>query len=244
MKNQYYGDINDYKKYAYLRHIVSGGDFSLGINWYLTQNDGSAHGGRINYLYSPETWKPFDEELFSNLHESLMNKDSRTVANARQDLALGQKVTFFSDYSPDTKPERELWLNRAIDSLEQCNIIYLDPDNGLSVPSVPMGRKNCSKYAFESELMMFAESNASRSLVIYQHFPLKERQLFMDTCSKLVSGLLNAKVVIRIRTSNAFFIAIPSIEQRTCIENLTSDFGVKWDRFIKVSIWEPEGHKE
>ena len=238
MKDQYYGDINDYKKYAYLRHIVSGGDFSLGINWYLTQNDGSAHGGRINYLNSPETWKTFDEELFSNLHESVINKESRIVANARHDLALGPKVTFFSDYTPDTKPERESWLNRAVGSLEKCNIIYLDPDNGLSVPSLPMGRRNCSKYAFESELKMFAGSNASRSLVIYQHFPLKERQLFMDSCSKRVSDLLNTKFVIRIRTSNVLFIVIPSREQRACIEKLTSDFGIKWKRYIKVSLWE------
>jgi hypothetical protein len=36
MKNQYFGDINDYRKYGLLRALQSTGDGSLLVTWMLT----------------------------------------------------------------------------------------------------------------------------------------------------------------------------------------------------------------
>ncbi len=41
MKNQYFGDINDYRKYGLLRAIQSKGEARLLVAWMLTENDGS-----------------------------------------------------------------------------------------------------------------------------------------------------------------------------------------------------------
>lgn len=237
MKNQYYGDINDYKKYAYLRHIVNGGDFSLGINWYLTPDDRSNDGSKKEYLKNAKEWKNFDEELFSNLYQSVEVKKDRTVANAPHDLGLGSKATFFSELTPNTTPERQLWLNRAVGAFNHCNLIFLDPDNGLSVRSTPMGYKKSSKFVYDNELKLFATGTSARSLVVYQHFPRKNREHFMDECSKRVSDLLDTNHVIRIRTSNVLFIVIPHKAHRGIIEKLTGEFGAKWSRYITVSVW-------
>ena len=43
MKNQYVGDIGDYGKYGLLRFLAGHG-IKIGINWYLTKDDGSADG--------------------------------------------------------------------------------------------------------------------------------------------------------------------------------------------------------
>ena len=43
MKNQYVGDIGDYGKYSLLRAFLNAG-IKVGINWYLTDNDGSTDG--------------------------------------------------------------------------------------------------------------------------------------------------------------------------------------------------------
>lgn len=39
MKNQYVGDIGDYGKYGLMRFLRDAG-VSIGINWYLTPDDG------------------------------------------------------------------------------------------------------------------------------------------------------------------------------------------------------------
>ena len=49
MKDQYVGDIGDYGKYSLLRAFADAG-VKVGVNWYLTKNDGSSDGKFIKYL--------------------------------------------------------------------------------------------------------------------------------------------------------------------------------------------------
>lgn len=49
MKNQYVGDIGDYGKYALLRAFALDG-VKVGVNWYLTEDDGSNDGKFTSYL--------------------------------------------------------------------------------------------------------------------------------------------------------------------------------------------------
>ncbi len=39
MKNQYFGDVNNYRKYGLLRRLAGDGEVSIGICWMLTPND-------------------------------------------------------------------------------------------------------------------------------------------------------------------------------------------------------------
>ncbi len=48
MKNQYFGDINDYRKYGLLRSVLAASRMSLFVAWMLTEDDGSSDGGRID----------------------------------------------------------------------------------------------------------------------------------------------------------------------------------------------------
>ena len=49
MKNQYLCDIGDYGKYALLRAFAKDG-IRIGVNWYLTEDDGSTDGKMKDYL--------------------------------------------------------------------------------------------------------------------------------------------------------------------------------------------------
>ena len=49
MKNQYVGDIGDYGKYGLLRFLAERG-IQIGVNWYLTKDDGSTDGKFTKYL--------------------------------------------------------------------------------------------------------------------------------------------------------------------------------------------------
>mgnify|MGYP001591471331 CR=1 FL=1 len=50
MKNQYFGDINDYFKYRLLRKVEKDCGLKIGLCWMLTQNDDTKEGGKIDYL--------------------------------------------------------------------------------------------------------------------------------------------------------------------------------------------------
>ena len=49
MKDQYVGDIGDFGKYSLLRAFADAG-VKVGVNWYLTENDGSTDGKFTEYL--------------------------------------------------------------------------------------------------------------------------------------------------------------------------------------------------
>ena len=73
MKNQYVGDIGDYGKYGLLRFLANHG-VKIGVNWYLTENDGSADGRFTGYLKQPVE-KIYDPELFDVLREYAFQQD-------------------------------------------------------------------------------------------------------------------------------------------------------------------------
>ena len=64
MKNQYVGDIGDYGKYALLRTLIAK-EYSMGVNWYLTPDDGNTDGKYTDYLKKEND--SLDEELFERI---------------------------------------------------------------------------------------------------------------------------------------------------------------------------------
>ena len=65
MKNQYFGDLADYRKYGLWRALAGAG-LRAGVCWMLTPDDRSGHGRRAGYLRRPE-WKQCDPPLFEFL---------------------------------------------------------------------------------------------------------------------------------------------------------------------------------
>ena len=58
MKNQYFGDVNDYKKYGLLRYLGRSGRSNLAVCWSLTEDDSRSDGSRVRYLNDPEGGEP------------------------------------------------------------------------------------------------------------------------------------------------------------------------------------------
>jgi hypothetical protein len=76
MKNQYFGDINDYRKYGLLRALQSTGDGSLLVAWMLTPDDGGRDERFRAYLDDPDTWAKYDPDLFVGLTGLLTVKET------------------------------------------------------------------------------------------------------------------------------------------------------------------------
>jgi len=69
------------------------------------------------------------------------------------------------------------------------DLVFFDPDNGLEVKAVPIGRKRSNKYVFESEIG--DHYRGGRSALIYQHFP---RHVTREACIANAANRLAARL--------------------------------------------------
>src|ERR1700691_2068017 len=67
VKVQYFGDVNDYRKFALLRLLAEVGGFKIGVCWMLTEADDSKEGGNRKYLEQAAKWCGYDPGLFNML---------------------------------------------------------------------------------------------------------------------------------------------------------------------------------
>jgi hypothetical protein len=103
--------------------------------------------------------------------------------------------------------------------VKDCDLIFLDPDNGLEVPSVAPHHKLGPKYASFAELQAFASLNGVKSVVVYQHICRNGcaadqiTRWIAQIKSRLETERAILPVVYRRATQRVFFI-IPSNPER------------------------------
>ena len=172
MKNQYFGDQHDYIKYAILRCIANSTKEKIGIHWLLTENDNRNDGNLTRYLKNEnQSWARIDDELFQFLRKKqyiIEDIERRNVKYIEEENIIPNSV-FFNQTIPKSTSEREEIIDQSLGKFKDCSFVFFDPDNGIEVKSIPLGRKNSPKYVYWKELKKFYENN--QSLIIYQHFP-------------------------------------------------------------------------
>lgn len=205
MKDQYFGDINDYRKYGLLRCIANATSLRIGIAWMLTPDDGGPDGSKVSYLRNDARWVKHDPDLHRWLQATLAHQDRRAVSMiSRSDII--RNATYFVEYVPDRGDQRDSWFNSLRSALNQCDLIFLDPDNGLEVRSKPAGRKNSSKYLQWQEVKNLLEDG--KSLLIYQHFPRENRAAFLRRTSMDLQQMAPKSVVTVLRTAHVAFVLV------------------------------------
>lgn len=175
MKNQYFGDVNDYRKYGLLRALQSSWDGSLLVAWMLTPDDSGQDGGFRSYLKALHTWAKYDPELFAGLTDLFRSALAPSVS-LLEESGLLPRARYYSAIVPDKLIERDAWRDDLIREALGADLVFLDPDNGIEVPSRPAGRVRSSKYVMWREIQAFWE--AGSSLLIYQHVRREKRDIF------------------------------------------------------------------
>jgi hypothetical protein len=175
MKVQYFGDMNDYRKFALLRALSEVGQFKIGVCWMLTPDDGSGQGSNRTYQKQPR-WRAYDPLLYDVL--ALVPaipsmKDLKRIENE----ALIPGATFFEATTLDASGGRTAYHAACMEALKACELVFLDPDIGLETKSLVKGRKGSSKYAYFDEIA--DHYLAGRSVLLYQHFPRISRENFI-----------------------------------------------------------------
>ena len=168
MKNQYVADIGDYGKYSLLRAFSDAG-VKVGVNWYLTDYDGSTDGEIRGYL-NKETFRQYDPFVFDRLKQ--INESTNRTVEAIQNSDILSNVDFYDevlsfDGTPkERKLKRNKWLNNSFSVLCDSELLFLDPDNGLLVRDNP-SLKISDKYVLPSEVKAYWDAN--HNVVYYCH---------------------------------------------------------------------------
>jgi hypothetical protein len=201
MKNQYFGDINDYLKYGLLRCFANA-NLRIGVCWMLTPDDGRSDGRKIGYLSNPERWRSYDPTLFGALATSI-KKRARHVRHAQKPKFLPNAL-FFDERVPENLPSREAWLTKALSKLRRTDLLFFDPDNGIEVQSKPNGRPGSCKYLYWDEIRRAWSQGFS--LLIFQHFPRQNHERYTSRLASQLRGYVCGGEVILLITSNVVYL--------------------------------------
>lgn len=237
MKHQYFGDINDYRKYGLLRSIIRATGLRLLVAWMLTPDDGSTDGKFIAYLQQPKKWSEHDPALFHELKEALGSAQNRRVALIEKTDLL-PNTEFFSNPTPDLGSDRGLWFRSLADMADRSDFVFLDPDNGLEVKSKPYGRKDSSKYLYWREVETLWASR--KSLLIYQHFIHENRLKFIQRMLEALRTATSGSCVEAFSTPHVVFLMALQPEHQHLFQPIVGAVQENWDGQIQHCEFTPD----
>jgi hypothetical protein len=102
MKNQYFGDVNDYRKYGLLRILQSRGEYKLLVVWMLTGDDRRSDGEIRGYLKEAQRnrWERFDPELYGWLRKNVPETRSDRGVGMMERFGMVPRTSFFRAKCP------------------------------------------------------------------------------------------------------------------------------------------------
>lgn len=230
MKDQYFGDINDYRKYGLLRTIIRASGFRVLVAWMLTPDDESTDGKFISYLEKPEKWSRHDPVLFQTINEMLALGRKRQVGLI-EGSGLIPKAEYFSSLVPDTDSGRRSWFDSLVQRAEGSDFVFLDPDNGLEVKSKPYGGNGSSKFLYWREVESLWASG--KSLLIYQHFIREKRPNFIRRMLETLRNATPGSFVEAFSTPHVVFLMALQPEHQEFHRAMVSAMQENWEGQIR-----------
>ena len=205
MKNQYFADINDYRKYLLLRSISDSGKIKIAICWMLTPDDERNDGMLTDYIKDQNSWREKDPWLFDTMSECLKN-GNRNVSLVEK-YSIIQNAVYYDSILSSNSIKRKEYFEEFYHKSQDCDLIFFDPDNGFEVRSVRCGTKNSNKYLHWDELSNFYKSG--KSILVYQHFPRIERPKYLLDLTDRIKSETKANRVICYKDSKVVYFLIP-----------------------------------
>ena len=187
MQDRYTGDVGDFGKYGLLHWLCGLREsdahrLRLGVVWYRTDsqivaNDPANDGKHVGYLRpeSEDSYRSCDPPLYDGLRD-IVRRDERRVHAVVRSRLLGRDTRFYDEFVPAPPRDawgdariipRQRWLAEARRATQSCDLLFLDPDNGLEARSVPITSAKAPKYAYLDELEELV--GGRQSVLIYHH---------------------------------------------------------------------------
>ena len=193
MQDRYTGDIGDYGKLGLLRCLAASG-LCIGVNWYRTLDEGHNADGRFIQYLQDAAYEVCDPLLFRALAR-IVTAPARRVESLESPGILdavffNDTLDFQSTAAPLRPALRADWHKRALAALKGRDVIFVDPDNGLMVPSAQRSKKG-NKYVLPEELFDYYRQGSS--VIYYQHKARRLDDFYIAKHRELLSELPGAK---------------------------------------------------
>lgn len=195
MKNQYIGDIGDYGKYSLLRFLKDTG-IEIGVNWYLTPDDGRTDGNHTEYL-SDIRMRIYDPEVYDAM-KRIAYRENKAIQMVEQNEILSgmsfyHEMMDFSRLHWRERPEaRQRWHERAMLALRDASLIFADPDNSLSIRKKPTN-KDAQKYILPAEISDYYHRN--QQIMYYHHRSRKTADGWLKEKQQIKEYIPDAKLL-------------------------------------------------
>ena len=172
MRDQFVGDIGDFAKYGLLRTLICDGSAArrLGVVWYANEDArDSSHGEGVSYLEdNASSYRACDHDLYDSLR-SVVRSGRRRIFTVEESGLLGVDTPFWSELTPGRSPQRTGWLAGALKRVEGCDLVFLDPDNGLRLESASGARSVSPEHVYKDELSPSSTRPSSPSSTTHPH---------------------------------------------------------------------------
>jgi CBS domain-containing protein len=232
MKNQYFGDVNDFRKYGLLRALTGRGEISTAVCWMLTPDDGRTDGQFTTYLTQPERWRHYDSELYDQLREAVAIQGRRDVRYV-EEVGLLPSTRFYDELLHDDAGSRENYFETFWQVSKGCDLVFFDPDNGLEVKSKPYGKRDSCKYLYWRELEKAVASG--HSVLVYQHFRRVQRDRFIEQMVQEIGEHTGIGIIYSFRTAHVVFFLLLTDQQEAAFEGYIEDVERVWaDQFSVI----------
>jgi hypothetical protein len=174
MQDKYVGDINDYYKFLFLDEILPN-NTKLGINWFYHKIE------REDNNDGKKSIPDYIEDKFS----IELKKIYKSIKSLEKCNFYGYKVKFYSEVL-EPNFNRNNWFSNSRSKLNECDVIFCDPDNGIEVASYGVLNKIAHKFIYINEIEKYYED--SKNIIIYQHL---SRMKFEKFCEEKVLNIIN-----------------------------------------------------
>jgi hypothetical protein len=216
MRDQFVGDIGDYGKIALLRHLAKGR--RLGVCWYKTNDprEKNNDGKHTTYLNEPDRFRFLDPFVFDEL-KKIVNTPHRSIAAVEMSGLLRDAI--FHDVEVPGKSSRPSWTETLKAKITNCDLVFLDPDNGIE------GSRLTPKHVAVSELSALRDKN--RVLVVYHHQGRRQAHAEADMLRRKVTNAGWSPVeLVRFRLFSSRFYVIAGHDSG--MRRRIGDFVSKW----------------
>jgi hypothetical protein len=214
VRHNFVNDIGDYAKYALLRTLCSGDAQRnrLGVIWYLTNHAERNGDGRHRVHLSRTGWDHLDPDLLARMRaieSGLAEPATLHLDLIEQSGILPADTVYFSEAMPGTDvpvrlriDRRAAWFERARQATAGCNLLFLDPDNGLETKSVRPTSRLAGKYATATEVAKLLSTGAG--VILYQHCDRSPWRAQREQVRERLTARIDAPLMVRSMRFGAF----------------------------------------
>ena len=232
MQDEYFGDVNDYRKYGLLRCLSKAG-FRVGVCWMHTPSDNSGQGNKIDYLEEPREYRFRDPDLFDFLKERVQahRRAARELETASGALLRG--AVFFSERLPEMPAHRDRYFERALAALRDSDFLFFDPNIGLERPSKIYGQERLN-YLFWREVDTVAREHRKASIGIFQHWPRLPRHELLARLSSTLGSRIRGTRVWAIKSPDVLFLVVRRAAHRDRFTKAMERVRKKWTGDMEI----------